>query len=424
MRVCVKLAPTPWHWASQQWTLWITASVRETLFQVTKPGVRKLTEQANRNILNWKQKTEALQNTPTGPQQRESGTSHSTRSSGVNASPPNTVHHWGQKSKCAKTTTHQTPVYLPPDTDADGQRGQVHLSESNSDEYQVSPPHSETAPATEIDEAALHCQEESAAQHPVQPWNHGSGNNGAKTVRIWTCSGSQDVAIPLWTTGSGVIITPVIPVQSKTFLSSTLIRYSFSLGDPNTLTESVIRSSSWLSERSPSGRPTVWHGINSRRNTVRGIEGEILSILRTLIFRYTQFVDPLPNPIALTSEVYRLWNTAKDEIGDAGNIERSEKSIHIVSMVSYHQIYDLVLTTSDRSKTHRRAHSICISYYKQQPRSIQTTGWPDDYCSYGPSPPRRWSVDVPPFRIRGLYLRDDTIYTSSLHNWLWTWHRQ
>jgi len=159
-----------------------------------------------------------------------------------------------------------------------------------------------------------------------------------------------------------VIITPGIPVQSQTFLSSSLIRYSFSLADPNTLTESVIRSSSPLSERSSSGRPTVRHAINSQRNTVIGIEGEILSVAKTLIFRYTLFVDPLPNPIALTSEVYRVSNRGKDEIADAGNIELSEKSIHIVSVVSYHQIYDLVLPTSDMSKIHRRARSICISY--------------------------------------------------------------
>jgi len=51
--------------------------------------------------------------------------------------------------------------------------------------------------------------------------------------------------------------------------------------------------------------------------------------------------------------VSRVWNSAKDEIAD-GNIEPSEKSIHIVSVISYNQIYDLELTTSDRSKRHGR----------------------------------------------------------------------
>jgi len=68
------------------------------------------------------------------------------------------------------------------------------------------------------------------------------------------------------------------------------------------------------------------------------------------------------NPIALMSVVYRVWNRAKDEIGDAGNIEPAEKSIHLVSVVSYHQRYDLILTTSDTSKAHLRACPICITY--------------------------------------------------------------
>jgi len=118
----------------------------------------------------------------------------------------------------------------------------------------------------------------------------------------------------------------------------------------------------------------VRQGINSRRNTLTGIKGEILSVAKTLIFCYTLFVDPLPNLIALTSEVYRVWNRAKEEIPDAGNIETSEKSIHIVNVVSYHLIYDVVLTTSDISKIHWHEGSICISYKKQHPRALQTAG--------------------------------------------------
>ena len=171
-----------------------------------------------------------------------------------------------------------------------------------------------------------------------------------------------DVAIAPWTTGSGVIITPGILIQSQTFVSSSLIRCSFSHGDPNTLTKSVIRSSSPLSEWSSSGRPTVQRGINSGWFTVTGIGEEILSVGKTLIFSYNLFIDPLPNPIALTSEVYRVWNRAKDEIADTGNIEPSEKSIQILSVVSYHQVNNLGRTTSDTSKGERHARPICISY--------------------------------------------------------------
>jgi len=86
----------------------------------------------------------------------------------------------------AKTTTHQIPVYIEPDTDADGQGEPVHLSDSNSEEYHVSLLEGETEPDTEIDEEDLDCQDMSAAQRPVQSRSYGSGNNGAKTVRIST----------------------------------------------------------------------------------------------------------------------------------------------------------------------------------------------------------------------------------------------
>jgi len=165
----------------------------------------------------------------------------------VNASPRNAGHHSGRKSERKKTTRHQTLVYIEADTDAEGQGEAVHLSDGSSDEYHVSLPDGETEPDSEIDEEDLDLQDESAARRPVEPPSPGSGSKRAKTLRISTCSGSQEVAIPPWTTGSGVIITSGIPVQSQIFLSSSLIRYSFSLGDSNTPTESVIRSSSLLS---------------------------------------------------------------------------------------------------------------------------------------------------------------------------------
>jgi len=131
----------------------------------------------------------------------------------VNAFPPNAGHHSGSKSKGAKTTTHQTLVYNEPDPDADGHGEAVHLSDGSCEEYHVSLPDSQTEPDTEIDEEDFDCYDESEVRCPVQPWSHSSGNNRAKTVRILTCSGSLNVAIPPWTTGSGMIITPGIPVQ-------------------------------------------------------------------------------------------------------------------------------------------------------------------------------------------------------------------
>ena len=79
---------------------------------------------------------------------------------------------------------------------------------------------------------------------------------------------------------------------------------------------------------------SVRHVINLRRDTVTGVEGEILGIAKDLMLQYTLYVNPLPNPIALMSEVHSVWCRAQDEIADAGNIEPSSKCIVIVSQRS------------------------------------------------------------------------------------------
>ncbi|PUU72974.1 hypothetical protein B9Z19DRAFT_1069350, partial [Tuber borchii] len=68
---------------------------------------------------------------------------------------------------------------------------------------------------------------------------------------------------------------------------------------------------------------------NSRRNTVTGVEGEIVVVAKYLMLQYTLFVDPLPDPVTLTSAVHGVWSRAQDEIADAGNIEASEKSLDL-----------------------------------------------------------------------------------------------
>ena len=79
---------------------------------------------------------------------------------------------------------------------------------------------------------------------------------------------------------------------------------------------------------------SVRHVINSRRNTVTGVEGEILGVAKDLMLQYTLYVNPLPNPVALTSEVDSVWSRAQDKLADAGNIEPSSQSIDIVSQRS------------------------------------------------------------------------------------------
>jgi len=52
---------------------------------------------------------------------------------------------------------------------------------------------------------------------------------------------------------------------------------------------------------------------------------------KTLIVWYTLFVNPLPAPAVLMSEVHRVWLKALEDISDAGNIEPLVASIKIVS---------------------------------------------------------------------------------------------
>jgi len=67
---------------------------------------------------------------------------------------------------------------------------------------------------------------------------------------------------------------------------------------------------------------------------VTGVEGEILGVAKDLMIQYSPYVNPLPNPVPLTSEVHSVWSRAQDEIADAGCIEPSSKSIDIVSQRS------------------------------------------------------------------------------------------
>jgi len=70
---------------------------------------------------------------------------------------------------------------------------------------------------------------------------------------------------------------------------------------------------------------------NSWRNTAMGAEGPVVAWATGLILLYTLFHDPLPGPVALTTQVHRLWLQALNHISDAGNIVPSEESVKVVS---------------------------------------------------------------------------------------------
>jgi len=153
----------------------------------------------------------------------------------------------------------------------------------------------------------------------------------SRSVRISTNSGSHEAAIVPRTPATRVTITPGRPVSPATFQSSRVGRYSSPIGVPSTTT-SGSRSSSPPGEPSTRGTVSVQHVINSRRNTVTGLEGEILGVAKDLMLQYTLYVNTLPNTVALTSVVHSGWSRAQEEIADAANIELSSKSIEIVSL--------------------------------------------------------------------------------------------
>jgi len=270
-------------------------------------------------------------------QQTQSGSSNSAESSGGNSSPPPIRRRLlARPAKRLRSSTIQTTAYTEPEMEADGQGHMepVRLSDDSSDEYQMSHPGDETEPHTKPEGANLGGADETTPRRRRGPRlveNH--GNNRSRTVRISTNSGSQEAAIVPRTPAARVTITPARPLSPATFPSSSVARYSSPLGVPST-TMSGIRSSSPPGEPSTRATVSVQHVINSQRNTVTGVEGEILAVAKDLMPQFTHYVNPRLNPVALTSEVHSVWSRAQHEIADAGNIEPSLKSMDIVSQRS------------------------------------------------------------------------------------------
>jgi len=53
---------------------------------------------------------------------------------------------------------------------------------------------------------------------------------------------------------------------------------------------------------------------SSRRNVAVGLERSILVTARDLMWDWTIFVNPFPDPITLTEEVRRCWRDALSEL--------------------------------------------------------------------------------------------------------------
>jgi len=221
-------------------------------------------------------------------QQTESGSSNSAESSGRNSSPPSIARGLlARPAKHLRSSTIQTTAYTEPEMEADGQGHMepVRLSDDSSDQYQMSHAGHETEPDTEPEEGNLGGTDETTpARRRAPRFVETHGNQRPGTVRISTNSGSQEAAIVLQTPAARVPITPGRPLSPATFPSSSVARYSSPLGARSTTT-SGIRSSSPPGPPSTRGTVSVLHVINSRRNTVRGVEGEILGGAKDLMLQ-------------------------------------------------------------------------------------------------------------------------------------------
>jgi len=229
--------------------------------------------------------------------------------------------------------TIQSTTYTDIETEPDAQAPTetVRLSDDSSHEYEDSHGLDQTESDTEPD-----AEDDDIPDATGAGLRHGSRtadkqtNNWVSTVRASTTSGSQEAALVRRTPAAGGRITPGGAYTPPVLPSSSIDRYSSPLATHGATT-SGVRSSSPASESSTPHSEDIWPGTQSRRNRARGVEAAVVTLAKALILWYTLFVDPLPGPITLTSEVHGAWLKTLDYIADAGNIEASEENIKIVS---------------------------------------------------------------------------------------------
>jgi len=233
---------------------------------------------------------------------------------------------------CLRRMTIQTRVNIEPEAQPDGHGHleTVHLSDDSTDEFKNPFNPDATKSENEIDVDASDISEgtTSTRRHRSQA-SCRQGNGQRPMVPISTTSGSQEVPLvrpPPANRGRIICGTVYNPPR---FLSSSM-GYS-SLPATHTGTRSGVRSPSPVGELGipRPGRPKA--ATDSRRDTVTGAEGTIFDQVMALMLRYTPFDTPLPNPVALSSQIYPVWGKALETMSDAGNIPLSDESVKQVS---------------------------------------------------------------------------------------------
>ena len=150
-------------------------------------------------------------------------------------------------------------------------------------------------------------------------------------MQVSTTSGSQGAAQVGRTQAARPRIIQGGAYTPPAFTSSSIPPYSSPLAT-NSPTTSGVRSSSPPSHpNNQQHEHDIRPDTNSRRNRATGAEPAVIVRAKTLILWNTLFVNPLPAPAVLMSEVHRVSPKALEDISDAGNIEPSVASIKIVS---------------------------------------------------------------------------------------------
>ena len=181
------------------------------------------------------------------------------------------------------------------------------------------------------DNDALDDDTESGSHHRSRTADRRQANTWVSTMRVSTTSGSQGAVQVGRTQAARSRIIRGGAYNPPAFTSSSVPLFSSPLAT-HSATTSGVRSSSPPSH--PNNQQHKHHirlDTNSRRNTAVGAEAAVIVRAKTLLQWYTLFVNPLPAPAVLMSEVHRAWLKALDDISNAGNIEPSVASIKIVS---------------------------------------------------------------------------------------------
>ena len=132
-------------------------------------------------------------------------------------------------------------------------------------------------------------------------------------------------------------------------LSSSVAQYLASLATQSATTSGERRSSA-AGESSTPHHENIWLNILSWRNIATGVEAAVVTRPKALILWYSLFVNPLPGPVTLTSEVHRAWLEPLNYISAAENIEASEGNLQIVSRRRYQGTSGVVLSLKDPNR--------------------------------------------------------------------------